>query len=61
LRWAFEDSFFWKLVEGLPKATTDPKKLGYLRLPFCDLFQAVFEKKVKKNPEELYIVAQLNQ
>lgn len=42
LRWAFEDSFYWQMIERLPKATTDPKRMAYLRLPFSDLYQAIF-------------------
>lgn len=61
LNWAFDDSFYWNTVEKLPKATTDPKKLAYLRLPFSDLYQAIFEKKEEKYPEELYLVAKLSQ
>ena len=41
LKWAFRDAFFWKMIELLPKLTTDPKKLAYLRLPFRDLYKAV--------------------
>ena len=42
LQWSFDESFYWHLIEALPKATTDPKKIAYLRLPFIDLFQAIF-------------------
>ena len=51
IKWAFDDNFYWKLIEKLPQATTDPKKLAYLRLPFLELSQAIFEKKVLKVPE----------
>ena len=57
---AFEDGFYWSAIEKLPKATIDPKKLAYLRLPFTDLYQAIFEMKVEKVPEELYIVTKLS-
>ena len=60
LKWAFADSFYWLLVERLPKATIDPKRLAYLRLPFTDLYQAIFETKVQKDPEVLYLVTYLN-
>ena len=50
LDWAFDDSFYWSIIEKLPKATIDPKKLAYLRLPFTDLYQAIFEMKVQKDP-----------
>jgi hypothetical protein len=62
LQWAFEDNFYFKLAENLPKATTNPKKLAYLRLPFSDLWQSIYQKhkEIQKVPE-IYIVAQLNQ
>jgi hypothetical protein len=51
LQWAFDDCFYWNIIEKLPKATVDPKRLAYLRLPFTDLYQAIFELKVQKSPE----------
>jgi hypothetical protein len=53
------------LIENLPKATVDPKKLAYLRFAFTDLYHAIFTKhkemaKTQKIPEELYIVVQLS-
>jgi hypothetical protein len=33
--WVFnKNSFYWQTVEAFPKVTADPKKLGYLKLPF---------------------------
>ena len=62
LQWAFDDNFYFKLAENLPKATTDPKKLAYLRLPFSDLWQAIYHKHkdIQKAPDSLYIVTQLS-
>ena len=62
IEWAFSESFYFKLVENLPKATTDPKKLAYLRLPFSDLWLAIYNKhkELQKGPNELFIVTQLN-
>lgn len=32
--WLGRDGFFWESTQTLPKITTDPKKLAYLRFPF---------------------------
>lgn len=39
--WMFRDSFYWSLVENLPKITNDPKKLAYLRSPVKDIHNAI--------------------
>lgn len=61
--WAFKDSFYWSLVENLPKVTTDPRKLAYLRLPVKDIFDTILNgyRSKKKRPDNLYVVVELNE
>lgn len=57
-----KDSFFWQIIEFLPKVTTDPKRLAYLRLPFRDLYRAIRNKytKLEKRPKKLFVVSLLS-
>ena len=41
LDWVFKDSFYWDLIHNLPKVTTDPRKLAYLRLPVKDVYETI--------------------
>jgi hypothetical protein len=47
----------------LPKVTTDPRKIAYLRLPVKDIYESILAgyKEKKKRPENLYIVVELNE
>ena len=51
------------MIYNLPKLTTDPKILGYLRLPFYHLHKAIQAnyKQLEKRPETLYFVIELNE
>lgn len=63
LDWAFKDSFYWNLIDNLPKVTTDPRKLAYLRLPVKDTYEAILSgyRENKKRPESLHIVIELSE
>ena len=52
------NNFYFDSVESLPKITTDPKKLAYLRLPFKDIYEAILKKfkSQPKNYHEVYLV-----
>ena len=41
LDWAFKNNFYWDMVTGLTRNTTDPKRLAYLRLGVKDMFEAI--------------------
>ena len=63
LDWVFRDCFYWDLVESMPKVTTDPRKLAYLRLPVKDIYETVltsYQGNTKK-PKRLYIVVELSE
>jgi hypothetical protein len=62
LQWAFRKSFFWDMLDTIPKSTTDPKRLAYLRMPFRDLYRAIRSQyaKLEKRPLKLYIVSNIN-
>lgn len=47
----------------MPKVTTDPRKLAYLRLPVKDIYETVltsYQGNTKK-PKRLYIVVDLSE
>ena len=56
IQWAMapgSDNFFWKLLQIFPKTTLDPKKLGYLRLAFKDLYLSVYQNYKNENIKKL--------
>jgi hypothetical protein len=63
LDWVFRDSFYWDLVETMPKVTTDPRKLAYLRLPVKDIYETVLTNYHgnTKRPKALFIVVELSE
>ena len=62
LEWAFRDSFYWDLLYGLTRNTTDPKRLAYLRLPVKDLYECISEEyRAKKLYEPFYILTEINE
>jgi hypothetical protein len=62
-KWAFENSFFSDLIDIFPKTTTDPKRLGYLRLPFKDLYLSIYNKhhQEKKKHSTFYIIVEFSE
>lgn len=58
LSWMGKQNFFFESTQQLPKITMDPKKLGYLRLPFKECYEAIISsyKKKPKKVGELYMV-----
>lgn len=60
--WAMRDWFCWKLIEAIPKSTTDPRRLAYIRLPFGDLFVAIEQsyRQMVSLPQTLWIVVSLS-
>lgn len=40
--WLIKPGFFWQSTQTLPKITTDPKKLAYLRFLFKESYEAIF-------------------
>jgi hypothetical protein len=56
--WIFRNSFYWELVDRLPKVSSDPKRLAYLRIQFKDIYEAILEayNEMKINPNTIYIV-----
>ncbi len=63
LDWVFRDCFYWNLVENMPKVTTDPRKLAYLRLPVKDIYETVLSSYQvnTKRPKALFIVVELSE
>jgi hypothetical protein len=41
--WTFKNNFYWQLVDGLARNTTDPKRLAYLRLALKDIHESIKE------------------
>lgn len=35
--WIFKNSFYWDLVHQISRSTSNPKRLGYVRLPLKDI------------------------
>jgi len=57
LNWAFKDCFYWELLSGLTRNTTDPKRLSYLRLLIKDLYESIKEEyRANKLFEVFYVV-----
>jgi hypothetical protein len=41
MQWVMKPGFFWESIQTLPKMTTNPKKLAYLRFPFKETYKAI--------------------
>lgn len=58
----FRNSFYWEMVSRLPKVTNDPKRLGYLRFAFKDLFEMIrrsYRQGEIINFDTVYVVGEL--
>lgn len=58
--WMLKNNFYWELASVLPKTTTDPKRLAYVRLALKDIFEAI-RHQYKRVNRELYIVAEVSE
>ena len=58
LSWIGKGNFFLESTQQLPKITTDPKTMGYLRFPFKECYEAISQhyKSKPKKVGELYMV-----